>query len=436
MSPPVPHLPNETNLSSYESLPPDFISPIRRFPANESAQEFVYDAWECDSPDVKFQLCLKALEKFPFSVDAFNCMADIYKRSWRDDQKALVAYERALDCARMLWPGMEQKEEILWGHIENRPFLRAVHGLSVVNLKLGETAKAVEQLRFLLKVNESDNQGCRMILFSALLELEEFQEAEELAEKHSNGRNSSEAWFLWGFVILDFVRFQRGLSDSHVPEEALAIALQANNFVPELLLRDQPPTALPETVAAGSVNEATSYAKSAFDSWRKCDGALAWLQEVQMRGGQKPSDDGTILFNLLTKGKVLVVVQDESGRDSTLEVTSSLDHMHGTMVPGFELPRGMKTHDPSKIVCFDLDWDTPKKFPSFSYAAVKKVFFWSVLESSKKWKGRNKDRFCGKCYKSTTLKCSCCHYVCYCSASCQKQDWKRHKKQCPKFIKK
>lgn len=42
---------------------------------------------------------------------------------------------------------------------------------------------------------------------------------------------------------------------------------------------------------------------------------------------------------------------------------------------------------------------------------------------------------CGTCYKSRTDKlrtCGKCHKVAYCNVSCQRQDWKRHKKSCGK----
>ena len=35
---------------------------------------------------------------------------------------------------------------------------------------------------------------------------------------------------------------------------------------------------------------------------------------------------------------------------------------------------------------------------------------------------------CGNCSKPSTLRCSACHQVYYCSAECQRQDWKKHKK--------
>lgn len=39
---------------------------------------------------------------------------------------------------------------------------------------------------------------------------------------------------------------------------------------------------------------------------------------------------------------------------------------------------------------------------------------------------------CSRCFSksSALMKCSRCHYVCYCSADCQKSDWTQHKGEC------
>ena len=369
-------------------------------------------------------------------MDSFNYIGKIYQRHWNNSDKALIAYERARACARMLWPDLEQQPEIEWGHVEHRPFLRTFHGLAVVNLKLGNHEAAVEKLRFLLKVNPNDNQGCRKLLFSALLDLDRLDEAAAVAEKHSDGRGSNDAWFLWGIVLLDYHKFKRGLYDSRIPEESLCVALQSNNFVPDILLQNDPPTIEPSTISPGSIDEATSYVISTSGSWRRAEGALAWLRELRGLNGPKPPDDGTILFDLLTGGKIRVVVKEASST-RTLEVTSSLICMHGTALPDFELPQGMKVHDPSKIVCFNMDWEASMKFPTFSYNNVENVYFWSVLSTRKRWRKPRKDHSCNKCYEQATHRCAHCGYVWYCSKSCQRADWnERHKRQCKKYIKK
>ena len=187
--------PPASELRRYSSRPPDVFSSLRSFPDNEIAQNLIFDAWEATNTRDKFRLCERALNKFPFSVDAYNCIADLYRREYNDLDKAQAAYEHALTCARILWPGIEEYEEIPWGMICHRPFLRAYHGLAVTLKDKGDTKEAVKLLRFLLRVNPSDNQAARMLLFENLIELGEYREAEEIANLHSNGRKSNECYF-------------------------------------------------------------------------------------------------------------------------------------------------------------------------------------------------------------------------------------------------
>ena len=176
-SPPVPSLPPASALRRYSSIPPDFLSPIRHYHADEKAQNLVFDAWEASSINQKFKLCRKALDIFPFSVDAFNCMGDLYRNNFQDEgdaalEKAEQAYKIAIDAANLLWPELKEQESIEWGHIEHRPFLRAHHGLGCVQDARGKAKESAEKFRFLLRVNPNDNQGVRTLFFYNLISLE------------------------------------------------------------------------------------------------------------------------------------------------------------------------------------------------------------------------------------------------------------------------
>jgi hypothetical protein len=105
--PPIPTLPPASDLRKFSSSPPDFLSPLRRYHAEKKAQNFVMDAWEISSVKQKFQLCRKALKLFPFSVDAFNCMANLYSREFPDEgdaalEKAEQTYEVAVTATNLL----------------------------------------------------------------------------------------------------------------------------------------------------------------------------------------------------------------------------------------------------------------------------------------------------------------------------------------------
>ena len=68
-----------------------------------------------------------------------------------------------------------------WGLIDNRPFLRCMHGLGISFWKLGHTREAAGVFRRMLWLNPSDNQGARFNLAAVVhgRTWEEMEEADE-----------------------------------------------------------------------------------------------------------------------------------------------------------------------------------------------------------------------------------------------------------------
>lgn len=53
---------------------------------------------------------------------------------------------------------------LAWGLIDNRPFLRCLHGMGISWWRLGERDQAAAIFRRILWLNPSDNQGARFNL--------------------------------------------------------------------------------------------------------------------------------------------------------------------------------------------------------------------------------------------------------------------------------
>ena len=53
-----------------------------------------------------------------------------------------------------------------WGLIDNRPFLRCLHGVGLCSWRLGERKEAAKTFARMLWLNPSDNQGARFNLAS------------------------------------------------------------------------------------------------------------------------------------------------------------------------------------------------------------------------------------------------------------------------------
>jgi hypothetical protein len=53
---------------------------------------------------------------------------------------------------------------LAWGLIDNRPFLRCLHGYALRLWRLGQFAETEGVLERILWLNPSDNQGARFVL--------------------------------------------------------------------------------------------------------------------------------------------------------------------------------------------------------------------------------------------------------------------------------
>lgn len=269
--------PPASQLQRYSFDPPDFVCMHRCYHADEAAQNLVFDAWEAGAASHKYSLCVEALRRFPWSVDAYNALGDLFRRECKQIDRAVICYRYAEQCGNLVWPELreegqnEEGGEIPWGVPDKRPYLRTYHGLAVCLLEQGDVDTAIEKLKFLLRVDPNDNQGCRYILFQALIDKADYKEAEEVAAKFSNGRKSRDCNFRYGFVLMDFV------TKSDQLEETLVKALQRNNMVPQLLLEERPLPPQPDTVGHQTIDEAADYVRAAMNSWRRLPGVLDWL---------------------------------------------------------------------------------------------------------------------------------------------------------------
>jgi len=56
------------------------------------------------------------------------------------------------------------KDELIWGIIENRPFLRSVHILGLEFMRRKDLVRAEKLFKQILVYNPNDNQGVRYLL--------------------------------------------------------------------------------------------------------------------------------------------------------------------------------------------------------------------------------------------------------------------------------
>lgn len=76
---------------------------------------------------------------------------------------AIRHYQVGVEIARLSLVG-DIEAVLPWGCLENRPFLRCLHGYGLCLWRLGQVAEAVAAFERLLWLNPTDNQGARFLL--------------------------------------------------------------------------------------------------------------------------------------------------------------------------------------------------------------------------------------------------------------------------------
>jgi tetratricopeptide (TPR) repeat protein len=213
-------------------------------------------------------LARQALEIWPDCVDAYNLLAG----RMPDPDAAGRLYELGMAAGvRAMEPSMFDEAGHFWGLLETRPYMRAREGLAETLVQRERLPEAIEHFQEMLRLNPNDNQGVRYTLVNLLIRLDRDDEAMDLLGRYEEDSTLME----FPRVLLWF----RREGDSPVARRVLKQALQANRFVPGMLLRTRllpPPTG---GYSPGREDEAALYFNLSYEAWVQTPGALDWLRK-------------------------------------------------------------------------------------------------------------------------------------------------------------
>jgi tetratricopeptide (TPR) repeat protein len=115
----------------------------------------------------------RLVEEEPDFVEGYAHLGSAWYEQGKP-KKALEACLRGLTVGNRLIPeGFAGRIE--WGHLENRPFLRALHGVALVYARLRRRQEAAAMMERMLAYNPNDNQGVRYLLGSEYLRVGEME---------------------------------------------------------------------------------------------------------------------------------------------------------------------------------------------------------------------------------------------------------------------
>ncbi len=216
------------------------------------------------------------LGDMPDHLDAIHHLAIVLsKRSLTDEAHDLWA--QAVRIGRKAFPKDFEagKDRLEWGWLENRPFLRCLHGLALARYDSGEIEEALRLFQELLSLNPNDNQGVRVLAVAALFKLGRFEDALEITRQYPDDAMSET---LYGKALALFKLGRRRQATL-----ALRKAVKYLPLVRKELLKTKhrlPKTARPGVVTMGGADEAYYYWEHWRSFWEGAPNALEWLREM------------------------------------------------------------------------------------------------------------------------------------------------------------
>ena len=168
------------------------------------------------------------------------------------------------------------KDRLEWGWLENRPFLRCLHGLALARYYDGEIEEALKLFQELLSLNPNDNQGVRALATEALFKLKRFEAVLEVTEQYPDDVMPET---LYGRALALFK-----LGRQQEAAKALQEAIDYLPLVAKELLKKKhrlPRTAMPDMVTMVGEDEAYYYWELWGQIWKEDPEALGWLARTK-----------------------------------------------------------------------------------------------------------------------------------------------------------
>jgi len=217
------------------------------------------------------------LAQMPDHIDAIHHLALVLsERSLFNQARDL--WEQSVRIGHKAFPqDFEMDGDILeWGWLDNRPFLRCLHGLALLRYDEGEIDEALKLFQELLSLNPNDNQGVRSIAIEALFKIGKLEDVLKIAEHYPNDIMPET---LYGRALALFKLGQRKEATA-----ALKKAIKYSPLVGKELLKTRhylPRTASPDMITVGGADEAYYYWKDSGRFWKQDTETLEWLNKIK-----------------------------------------------------------------------------------------------------------------------------------------------------------
>lgn len=218
----------------------------------------------------------RLLSDYPEFIDVYHHLAMLLDENDREEE-AFALWQQAVMLGSECLPEAVRSGSgtLPWLLLDNRPFLRAYHGLGLKFLERGEIEQALESFLKLLTWNPNDNQGIRSLAIDCSFRLGQPEGALEICDRFPEDGMEG---VLYGRPLALYK-----LGEIEQAREALALAVYNLPLVAQELVKQRhrkPKDLRLDSVALWSPEQAYLYWKEQGRYWEQTPGALDLLREV------------------------------------------------------------------------------------------------------------------------------------------------------------
>ena len=241
------------------------------------------DSWEAGRFEWAEERYRQLLADYPEFIDVYHHLAMLLGEVGREDE-AYALWQQAVAIGLGHLPGriLSGSGTLAWRMLDNRPFLRAYHGLGLAVLRRGRVGQALEIFLRLLDWNPDDNQGIRALAVECHFRLRQPRGVVQICERYP-GDGMEDLLYGRPLALVQLGELDRA-------REALAEAIGFLPLVGQELAKSshrKPKGLHPDRVALFSPEQAHLYWRVYGRHWKRTPGALDLVRQML---GEPPGD--------------------------------------------------------------------------------------------------------------------------------------------------
>jgi len=229
----------------------------------------------------------------PDHLDGLHHWALVREKSG-DLNKAKELWEKAVLMGLKAFPESFEmgKDRLIWGFLDNRPFLRCYHGFGIVLLKTGGIKQANKIFTQMLKLNPNDNQGARASAVDSFFYLHEPEKVIKVCNLYPY---DCLADTLYGRALASFQLGDKGVADKCLKHAIKLLPKLAKTIIQQN--PKKPKFMYPYRITVGGEDEAYEYWQRNNIHWESTPGAKKWIKDILTKRKTSKGKE-TTLFQL------------------------------------------------------------------------------------------------------------------------------------------